>query len=145
MNGMEHKEALKTTFDTDAILFSLLKNSPVKNAINGNIYVGDDRPADSKDEDIVVNTIYLTADFRPQIGTSNVNIYVPDVDVQIGNRKQKKSNRVRLKALSEKTIDTLRNTAVAGLLLTVESQNILAEPGIDQHFANIRISWNIQT
>jgi len=135
---------MKMTFDTDAILFSLLKNSSVKNAINGNIYVGDGRPVDSKDEDIVVNTIYLTSDFHPQIGTSNVNIYVPDTDVQIGGRKQKKSNRVRLKALAEKTMDTLRNTKVEGLLFTIDSQNILAESEVDQHFVNIRISWNIQ-
>jgi len=135
---------MKSTFDTDAILFSILKNSPVKNAINGNIYVGDDRPVDSQDEDIVVNTIYLTTDYYPQIGTSNVNIYVPDVETKINGRKQLKSNRVRLKALSEKAMDTLRNAKVAGLTMMMESQNYLAEPAINQHFVNIRISWNIQ-
>jgi hypothetical protein len=136
---------MKTTFDTDAILFSILKNSAVKNAINGNIYVGDGRPVDSRDEDIVVNTICLTADYHPQMGTSNVNIYVPDEEVTIGNRKQKKSNRVRLKALSEKAMDALRNARGAGVKLTVESWNTLAEPAISQHFVNMRISWNIQT
>jgi hypothetical protein len=135
---------MKTTFDTDAILFGILTDSPVKNAINGGIYVGDDRPDGSQDEDIVVNSITLTQDFHPQIGTSNVNIYVPDMEVKISNRKQLKSNRVRLKALSEKTMDTLRNAKVPGLLFSNESQNELAEPEINQHFVNIRISWNIQ-
>ena len=135
---------MKQTFDTDSILFGILTNSPVKNAISGGIYVGDGRPDDSQDEDIVINSIVLTQDFHPQIGTSNVNIYVPDVEVRIGNRKQLKSNRVRLKALSEKTMDTLRVAKVPGLLFTIESQNYLAEPDINQHFVNIRISWNIQ-
>jgi len=136
---------MKTTFDTDAILFSLLKNSAVKNAISGGIYVGEGRPDNSEDEDIVVNTIYLTQDFLPQIGTSNVNIYVPDTYVEIKGMKQKKSNRVRLKALSERTMDVLKNAKVEGLMFTVESQNTLALPDIGQHFVNIRINWNIQT
>jgi len=135
---------MKTSFDTDSILFGILTGSPVKNAISGGIYVGDDRPDGSQDEDIVINSIYLTQDFHPQIGTSNVNIYVSDVEVKIGNRKQLKSNRVRLKALLEMTMDTLRMAKIPGLLFTIESQNILAETGINQHFANIRISWNIQ-
>jgi len=136
---------MKQVFDTDAILFGILKGSAVKNAISGNIYVGTDRPDDSQDEDIVVNTIDLTQDYHPQIGTSNVNIYVPDMNVKIKNKQQMKSNRVRLKALSEKTINALRDAKIPGLLFTIESQSILAEPSIKQHFVNIRISWNIQT
>jgi hypothetical protein len=136
---------MKQTFDTDSILYGILMKSPVKNAINGNIYVGDDRPDDSQDEDIVVNSIYLTQDFHPQIGTSNVNIYVPDMNVKVGNKQQTKSSRVRLKALSEKAMNALRSAKVPGLLFSIESQNVLAEPSIKQHFVNIRISWNIQT
>ena len=67
---------MKTTFETDTLLFSLLRESPVSAAINGGIYVGDDRPDDSVKEDIVVNSIDLTQDYLPQIGTSNVNIFV---------------------------------------------------------------------
>ena len=136
---------MKQTFDTDSILFGILKNAPVKNAISGGIYVGDDRPDDSEDEDIVVNSIYLTQDYHPQIGTSNVNIYVSDKKMDINGKQQIQSNRVRLKALSAKAMDALRNAKVPGLLFTIESQNVLAEPNSKQHFVNIRISWNIQT
>lgn len=136
---------MKQVFDTDAILFKILKDSSVKNVISGGIYVGDDRPDDSQDEDIVVNTIDLTQDYHPQIGTSNVNIYVPDKNVKVKNKQQVKSNRVRLKALSEKTINVLRSAKVPGLVFTIESQSTLAEPNINQHYVNIRISWNIQT
>lgn len=136
---------MKTTFDTDTFLFSLLRESPVSAAINGGIYVGDDRPDDSIKEDIVVNSIDLTQDYLPQIGTSNVNIYVPDKSVKIGGKQQLQANRTRLKALSEKAIAVLRGANITGLKIILESQTILAEPSVNQHFVNIRINWNIQT
>lgn len=136
---------MKQLFDTDSILYGILSKSPVKNAISGSIYVGDDRPDDSEDEDIVVNSIDLTQDYLPQIGTSNVNIYVKDTPKKIKGKQQMKANRTRLKALSEKTMNVLRGAIVPGLKFTIENQAILAESSIKQHFVNIRISWNIQT
>lgn len=136
---------MKTTFDTDAILFDLLSKSPLNNAIGGGIYVGGTRPEDSADEDVVVNTITLAQDFLPQTGTSNVNIYVPDTPKKIKGGHQLQANRVRLKALSGKAMDVLRNARVAGLKLIPSSQIMLAEPSIKQHYVNIRVDWNIQT
>lgn len=136
---------MKTTFDTDAILFDLLSKSPVKNAISGGIYVGDDRPDNSTDEDIVVNSITLTQDYLPQIGTSNVNIYVADSNKKIKGKQQLKANRTRLKSLSEKAMEVLRGARITGLKLIPTSQVILAEPDVKQHYVNIRIEWNIQT
>lgn len=136
---------MKTTFDTDAILFDLLSKSPVKNAISGGIYIGDDRPDNSTDEDIVVNSITLTQDYLPQIGTSNVNIYVADSNKKIKGKQQLKANRTRLKSLSEKAMEVLRGARITGLKLIPTSQVTLAEPDVKQHYVNIRIEWNIQT
>lgn len=47
---------MKSTFDTDGILFSLLNG---KTSIKGGCYVRDERPENSVDEDIVVNTVDL--------------------------------------------------------------------------------------
>ncbi len=135
---------MKDSFDIEAIIFDLLSNSAMKNAINGGIYVGDGRPADSEDEDVVINTISLTQDYLPQLATTNVNIYVKDGDVTIKGKEQKQANRTRLKALSEKAMTILRNAKFDGLMITIESQTILAESSIKQHYSNIRISWNIQ-
>ena len=135
---------MMTTFDTDTILFSLLRDSPVNTAINGGIYVGDDRPDDSMKEDIVVNSISLTQDYLPQIGASNVNIYVPDKNVKIGGKQQLQANRTRLKELSKKAIEALREANITGLKLILGSQIVLEEPSVKQHFVNIRIDWNIQ-
>lgn len=136
--------AIKNSFDTDTILFQLLKNSPVKNAISGGIYVGDTRPADSEEEDICVNTIDLTQEYLPQVGTSNINIYVKDIDVKIGNKPQRQANRQRLKILTTKVLEVVRGSNIEGLEMIVRSQTILCEPSINQHFVNIRIDWNIQ-
>ena len=73
---------MKTTFDTDSILYNILLNSPLKNAISGGFYLGEDRPDDSEEEDVVINSIVLSQDYHPQIGTSNVNIYAPDKKVK---------------------------------------------------------------
>lgn len=135
---------MKTSFDTDAILFDLLSKSPLNNAIGGGIYVGDTRPEDSTDEDVVVNTITLTQDYLPQIATSNVNIYVSDTNKTIKGKKQLQANRTRLKALSEKAMDVLRNARITGLKLIPTSHVVLAESSIKQHYVNIRIDWNIQ-
>ena len=83
---------MKTPFDTDAILFGLLDG---KTSIKGGCYVGDDRPEDSTDEDIVVNTIDLSQDSLPQIGTSNINIYTKDTSKKInGNSEKREHQRV---------------------------------------------------
>ena len=88
---------LKTSFDTDAILYGILSRSPLKAALSGGIYVGDDRPADSMAEDVVINTITLTQEYHPQQGVSNVNVYVSDKAVRIGDKEQFVADRVRLK------------------------------------------------
>ena len=111
---------LKTSFDTDSLLYGILSRSPLKAALSGGIYVGDDRPADSMAEDVVINTITLTQEYHPQQGVSNVNVYVSDKAVRIGAKEQFVADRVRLKMLTD-----------------------MAD-GVRQHFTNVRVSWNIQ-
>lgn len=132
---------MKTPFDTDAILFGLLDG---KTSIKGGCYVGDDRPEDSTDEDIVVNTIDLPQDSLPQIGTSNINIYTKDTSKKIKGKMQVSANRTRLKALADEATAIVRNANIKGLKAIVSNMVIMNEPTTKQHFANIRIDWNIQ-
>ena len=131
------------TYDTDAILFGILNtDTAVKAAISGGVYVGQ-RPDNSKLDDIVINTIDLTQNHPPQLGTSNVNIHVADIDIKAGNTVMKVENRAKLKAIAGAVLTALRNAKVTGLLLTVTNQNTIREAEIQQHFVNIRIDWNI--
>lgn len=132
---------MKTAFDTDGILIELLNG---KTSIKGGCYVGDDRPENSTDEDIVVNTIDLSQDTLPQIGTSNINIYTPDTSKKIKGKMQVSANRTRLKALAEEALELVRNANIDGLMIIPGNMLIMYEPNTHQHFINIRIDWNIQ-
>lgn len=134
---------MRTTFDTDTILFSLLRNAPgLKSAISGDIYIGE-RPDNSEKEDITINTIDLTQEHLPQIGVSNVNIHCPDKLVRIAQVSQKKADRERLRAITALIMPALRTAQIKGLSLVVTNQTTIQEPAMSQHYVNIRINWVI--
>ena len=134
---------MKQIFDTDTILFQTLKNdSAIASQLTGGVYIRQ-RPDNSVKEDIVVNTIALSQEYAPQIGTSNINIHVSDKTVNIGGVQQKVADLVRLKTLSGLVLDKIRTVVVQGLTMTIEPQNLIKEDEISQHYVNIRISWNI--
>lgn len=132
---------MKTSFDLNTILFRLLEAKKPK--ISGDIYK-DERPDDSKAEDIVVNTIDLSQEFFPQLGTSNINIHVTDIDVNIAGRSQKKANSKRLEVLTKEVLTIVRNANLTGLKMVVEGQTFLKDQDVaEQHYSNIRIAWVI--
>ena len=134
---------MKLTYDTDSILYGVLKGSaPLVAAISGGIYSGD-RPDSSEKEDITVNTTVLTQDYKPQRGTSNVNIHVPDLSLNIGGMPQRKADTARLKTVANLVLDALRAAKVDGLGFVVENQTTVREEATNQHYVNIRISWSI--
>lgn len=133
---------MKQTFDTDTILYQVLTSPTITGAISGKVYKRQ-RPLNSDKVDVVVNTIDLTQNYAPQIGTSNVNIHVPDLTVSISGVQQKVADEVKMKSVSTLVLDLIRSTIITGLSMTVEAQNIIQEAEINQHYVNIRISWNI--
>lgn len=134
---------MKVTFDTDSILYGILKGSaPLAAYLSGGIYAGD-RPDGSTKEDVTVNTISLTQDSLPQRGTSNVNIHVPDLNLTIAGTPQSKADTVRLKTIAYLVLDALRAAKVEGLGFIVETQTTIREQELSQHYVNLRISWSI--
>lgn len=132
---------MKTPFDTNEILMGLLMGNT---SIKGGYYHEGDRPDNSTDEDIVVNTIDLSVDTLPQIGTSNVNIYVSDTPKKIKGKMMVMPNRTRLKQLANEVTAIIRNSRIHGIKAIPGTMSIMNEPNTKQHFANIRIDWNIQ-
>jgi len=134
---------MKQTFDTDSILFGILKgNTELEGVISGGIYIRQ-RPDNSIKEDIVVNTIDLTQEYAPQIGTSNINIHCLDMPVIIEGTQQKKANLARLRSISELVLGIVRAVKIDGLTFTPSNQTLIQEAEINQHYVNIRINWNI--
>lgn len=132
------------SIDTDDILFKIVSEAVTsgKVVINGGVFTQGERPDDSEAEDIVINTITVTHD-KPQTGTSNVNIYAKDLKLRIKGKEQRKADRERLRTIGDALVAYLDAQNIADLEYWIESDIVIKELEVNQHYRNIRISWNI--
>ena len=133
-----------SSIDTDDILFFIVSEAVTsgKVVINGGVFTQGERPDDSEAEDIVINTITVTHD-KPQTGTSNVNIYAKDLKLRIKGKEQRKADRERLRTIGDALVAYLDAQNIADLEYWIESDIVIKELEVNQHYRNIRISWNI--
>lgn len=133
-----------SSIDTDDILFKIVSEAVTsgKVVINGGVFTQGERPDDSEAEDIVINTITVTHD-KPQTGTSNVNIYAKDLKLRIKGKEQRKADRERLRTIGDVLVAYLDAQNIADLEYWIESDIVIKELEVNQHYRNIRISWNI--
>ena len=133
-----------SSIDTDDILFKIVSEAVTsgKVVINGGVFTQGERPDDSEAEDIVINTITVTHD-KPQTGTSNVNIYAKDLKLRIKGKEQRKADRERLRTIGNALVAHLDAQNIADLEYWIESDIVIKELEVNQHYRNIRISWNI--
>lgn len=133
-----------SSIDTDDILFKIVSEAVTsgKVVINGGVFTQGERPDDSEAEDIVINTITVTHD-KPQTGTSNVNIYAKDLKLRIKGKEQRKADRERLRTIGDALVAYLDAQSIADLEYWIESDIVIKELEVNQHYRNIRISWNI--
>lgn len=133
-----------SSIDTDDILFKIVSEAVTsgKVVINGGVFTQGERPDDSEAEDIVINTITVTHD-KPQTGTSNVNIYAKDLKLRIKDKEQRKADRERLRTIGNALVAYLDTQNIADLEYWIESDIVIKELEVNQHYRNIRISWNI--
>ena len=133
-----------SSIDTDDILYRIVTEAVKAGAIkiSGGVYVQGERPDDSDREDIVINTISVSHE-KPQTGTSNVNIYAPDLKLKLRGKEQRKADRERLRIIGDALVSHLDAQNVADLEFWIESDNTIKELQVAQHYRNLRISWNI--
>lgn len=133
-----------SSIDTDDILYKIVAEAVSTGVVNisGFVCTQGERPDDSETEDIVINTITVTHD-KPQTGTSNVNIYASDLKVKIRGKEQRKADRERLREIGDALVSYLDMQNIADLEFWIESDIVLQEQQVNQHYRNIRISWNI--
>ena len=129
-----------STFDIIDILHGIVKVSALRTAVNGGLYKNNDRPDDSKLEDIVINCLPASG-AQLQTATVNVNIYVPDLMTKTDGKNQYKSNFIRLKTLATLGITLLREIAMPGYIIEIVNQSVIREELIHQHFINIRLEF----
>jgi len=132
------------TYDMDTMLFRALNTADIIDIISGGIYKSDDRPADSELEDICINTIDVTHEFTPQIGTSNVNIYTCDKENNVKGKAVWQPDKAKLSELTKAVMAKIKSTRIEGVKMYATHQTLLSEQSIHQHFTNIKVQWNIQ-
>ena len=133
-----------SSIDTDDILYRLIKKAVDDRVItiSGKVCPQGERPDGSTAEDIVINTITVTH-AKPQSGTSNVNIYAADKKRRINGKEQYKANRERLREIGDALTAYLDAQNVADLEFWIEFDVVVKELEVQQHYRNLRISWNI--
>ena len=133
-----------SSIDTDDILFKIVSEAVTsgKVVINGGVFTQGERPDDSEAEDIVINTITVTHD-KPQTGTSNVNIYAKDLKLRIKGKEQRKADRERLRTIGDALVAYLDAQNIADLEYWIESDIVIKELEVNQHYRNIRISLSL--
>jgi hypothetical protein len=129
---------MKTTLDTNNVLFEALKNSSLKSAITGKVYKGK-RPINSNTEDVVINSLPITNE-QLQRSVSNVNIFVPDINVS-GSAIDKVPNYVRLKQLMVFAESDLSAGISGEFLWSIQQQTVIEDNESDSHYVNIRIDF----
>ena len=121
-------------FDANELLFKALNIDEVKSSIKGKLY-NDSRPINSLNEDIVVNTITISTVFKPQLATSNINIYVQDIEGIKNSRRLKEISRVVRKVFEEHLF--------TGKSVYISDLGIIQEENKKEHYVNLRIQWRI--
>lgn len=126
---------MKTTFDQDGILYRRLQGSPLQQAVTGEVCQWK-RPNGSTLEDIVINSLPI-GDGSAQRGTSNVNVYVADIET--GGGKMPDSGRMHV--LAGLALQTLKEGYGPDYNFWLVNQGTIAEPETDQHYINFRIDF----
>lgn len=132
--------SMKTTFDSENVLWKKLFDSSLKTTITGKIRKGE-RPAGSQLEDIVVNSLAVPND-QLQISVSNINIFAPDKLIGEPGTQELVADHARLKALTDIAISVLTiDSTVGDYYYEVQQQQMIEDKESNSHFVNIRINF----
>lgn len=123
---------MRTTLEQVTELYAIINNSPLKTAIDGDIYKLW-RPVDSSLEDVVINSIVIDNELI-QTSVANINIYVPGLINGM-------PNSARMETLAILACNFLKEGTDKRFTFFVESQEIFKEMGLNLWFVNIRIKF----
>jgi hypothetical protein len=130
---------MKTTIDTDDVLYDLLKNSSLKSAITGKVYKRQ-RPVNSNLEDVVINSLPITNEQLQQC-VSNVNVFVPNEKITVGETVDSVANEARLKQLVALAVTVLTDGINGQFTWDIQQQTLIKDDESESHYINIRIQF----
>ena len=127
----------KTENEIERDFFLSIKESALGNAIRGEVYRTDQRPANSPSEDLIVK--FLSGnDEQIQSGTVVINLYVPDIESSDG--KTKDITRIgELQELIKKFVSENEDTDY--MISTERTPYSTKDPDIEQHLIVARLKF----
>lgn len=138
-----------TAQDIEEIVHAYLSVPEVTQNVTGSVLYQDERGL-SGNEDIAVKGLTITDASGPnntQIGTVNVNIYVPDVKKNAGSAYVDLPNRERIKYITKMVIEALGGNKgkfwKVGNLWATPMSGAMRVEGKKEHFVNIRVQVKI--
>lgn len=135
---------MRTGTEIEQHVYDLIRNSPIKNLITGEVYLAGLRPLNSDLEDTIV--IYQTSlGGQIQDGSVNVNTYVPNIPFESNGSMTmvKDFNRC---ILIERACQDFANALPVGRYKFSLATGIQTfEYEADQHFVNMRLKFSYNT
>ena len=135
---------LKTASEIQGDVLRLLNESAVATSINGGIYRSGQRPANSRQEDVVI--IFTEGNAAQiQTGTLTIHVYVPDVDFE-GNGIYREDGK-RIDTLSRVMQDWVDALPAGDYLYRLKDtvHSIVSEAPSKQHIIVVRLGFNYNT
>lgn len=129
---------MRTTLDVVDDLYQALNYTDIKNAIDGDIYKHR-RLLNSRKVDIVINSLPINSE-QLQTCIANVNIHVPDIEVNVDGNIDYQPDHVKLKELASLVMLYLE-VWEGDYHFSVQQQTIFKEDEANEHFVNIRVNY----
>jgi hypothetical protein len=135
---------IKTLYDIESDLYSVCK-AFFKDAVSGETYREDCRPANSNKEDVVCIVSFATAD-QIQEGDCLVDIFVNDITSK-GNRRQTDKKRVgEVSSLDEELVEALNDELVGEYTWELSrATNCSKLHDTNQHYVTIHLQFKRKT
>lgn len=135
---------MRTGTEIEQTVYSLLRESPIKDLITGKIYLSGLRPLNSNKEDTVV--IFQTAlSGQFQDGSVNVNTYVPDIAFENEGITTKIKDFRRCLLIERACQEFVDNLKVGEYRFSLANAIQTFEYEGDQHFVNMRLRFSKTT
>jgi hypothetical protein len=118
------------------IVYKILVDSSLKNEVTGGIYKLA-RPVGSEKEDVVTSSLPINTEEWQQC-TINVNIYAPNINVNINGKVQQMPDTARLTELAAMAVAILKNNASDSYMIWLSNQSIIQDE-TNSYFINNRL------
>lgn len=129
---------MRTTLDVVDDLYQALNVPAIKSEIDGDIYKHR-RLLNSRKVDIVINSLPINSE-QLQNCIGNVNIHVPDIEVNVDGNIDYQPDHVKLKELTTLVLGNLE-VWEGDYHFSVQQQTLFKEDGANEHFVNIRVNY----